>query len=312
MRIRQLRPVLATLASTVAAAVLLTACGSSGSTAPADSAAPAGATPYASLTASPACTQLRGQHPELAGKKMTNAINPHTPGYESISVSDPNRYEGFDIDLGEAIGACLGFTVSYLPVSFETLLPTLRSGQANFVISDIYATKERAASADFITYSKVFDGVLVAKGNPKKLTGIDDSLCGTTTALNKGFVEVPLVAAQSAKCTAEGKPAAQASLFDNNADCVQAILAGRADSYINDVNTVTRFVKEQPDQLDRATAVTLPYSIGIGVPKDNTAIRAAFTGALTEVQRSGLQTTLSKKWQLDESAIESPSLVTAS
>jgi polar amino acid transport system substrate-binding protein len=192
------------------------------------------------------------------------------------------------------------------------LLPTLRSGQANFVISDIYATRERAASADFITYSKVFDGVLVAKGNPKKLTGIDDSLCGTTTALNKGFVEVPLVAAQSAKCTAEGKPAAQASLFDNNADCVQAILAGRADSYINDVNTVTRFVKDQPDQLDRATAVTLPYSIGIGVPKDNTAIRAAFTGALTEVQRSGLQATLSKKWQLDESAIESPSLVTAS
>jgi polar amino acid transport system substrate-binding protein len=192
------------------------------------------------------------------------------------------------------------------------LLPTLSSGQANFVISDIYATRERAASADFITYSKVFDGVLVAKGNPKKLTGIDDSLCGTTTALNKGFVEVPLVAAQSAKCTAEGKPAAQASLFDNNADCVQAILAGRADSYINDVNTVTRFVKDQPDKLDRATAVTLPYSIGIGVPKDNTAIRAAFTGALTEVQRSGLQATLSKKWQLDESAIESPSLVTAS
>jgi polar amino acid transport system substrate-binding protein len=308
MRIRQLRPVLATLASTVAAAVLLTACGSSDST----TATPAGAAPYASLAASPACAQLRGQHPELAGKKMTNAINPHTPGYESISVSDPNRYEGFDIDLGEAIGACLGFTVSYLPVSFETLLPTLSSGQANFVISDIYATRERAASADFITYSKVFDGVLVAKGNPKKLTGIDDSLCGTTTALNKGFVEVPLVAAQSAKCTAEGKPAAQASLFDNNADCVQAILAGRADSYINDVNTVTRFVKDQPDKLERATAVTLPYSIGIAVPKGNTAIRAAFTGALTEVQRSGLQATLSKKWQLDESAIESPSLVTAS
>jgi len=308
MRIRQLRPVFATLASTVAAAVLLTACGSSDST----TATPAGAAPYASLAASPACAQLRGQHPELAGKKMTNAINPHTPGYESISVSDPNRYEGFDIDLGEAIGACLGFTVSYLPVSFETLLPTLSSGQANFVISDIYATRERAASADFITYSKVFDGVLVAKGNPKKLTGIDDSLCGTTTALNKGFVEVPLVAAQSAKCTAEGKPAAQASLFDNNADCVQAILAGRADSYINDVNTVTRFVKDQPDKLERATAVTLPYSIGIAVPKGNTAIRAAFTGALTEVQRSGLQATLSKKWQLDESAIESPSLVTAS
>ena len=308
MRTRQFRPVPTTAAAILATlAVLLTGCGSSSGTAAPDSAAP-----YAALAASPGCAQLRAEHPDLAGKKLTNAINPHTPGYESISVTDPTRYEGFDVDLGEAIGACLGFTVGYLPVSFETLLPTLQSGQANFVISDIYATRERAASADFITYSKVFDGVLVAKGNPKKLTGIDDSLCGTTTALNKGFVEVPLVAAQSAKCTAEGHPAAQSSLFDNNADCVQAILSGRADSYINDVNTVNRFVKDQPDKLDRATAVTLPYSIGIAVPKGDTAARAAFTGALTQVQQSGLQATLSKKWQLDESAIESPSLVTAS
>jgi polar amino acid transport system substrate-binding protein len=308
MRTRQFRPVPTTAAAILAAlAVLLTGCGSS-----AGSAAPASAAPYAALAASPGCTQLRAEHPELAGKKLTNAINPHTPGYESISVTDPTRYEGFDIDLGEAIGGCLGFTVGYLPVSFETLLPTLQSGQANFVISDIYATRERAASADFITYSKVFDGVLVAKGNPKHLTGIDNSLCGTTTALNKGFVEVPLVAAQSTKCTAEGHPAAENSLFDNNSDCVQAILSGRADSYINDVNTVNRFVKDQPDKLERATAVTLPYSIGIAVPKGDTAARAAFTGALTQVQQSGLQATLSKKWQLDESAIESPSLVTAS
>ncbi|HEX4248826.1 MAG TPA: ABC transporter substrate-binding protein [Pseudonocardia sp.] len=311
MRTRQFRPVVAstTTALLAAFALLLAGCGSSPG---ATSGASAPATTYAALAASPGCTQLRAEHPDLVGKKLTNAINPHTPGYESISVADPTRYEGFDIDLGEAIGGCLGFTVGYLPVSFETLLPTLQSGQANFVISDIYATRERAASADFITYSKVFDGVLVAKGNPKKLTGIDDSLCGTTTALNKGFVEVPLVAAQSTKCAAEGRPAAQSSLFDNNADCVQAILSGRADSYINDVNTVNRFVKDQPDKLDRATAVTLPYSIGIAVPKGDTAARAAFTGALTQVQQSGLQTTLSRKWQLDESAIESPTLVTAS
>jgi polar amino acid transport system substrate-binding protein len=227
-------------------------------------------------------------------------------------VSDPTKYEGFDIDLGEAIGECLGFKVNYLPVAFDALLPTLQSGQANFIISDIYATKERAASADFITYSKVNDGVLVAAGNPKKLTGIDDSLCGTTSALNKGFVEVPLVEAQSAKCQAAGKPPAQTALFDNNADCVQAILSGRADAYINDVNTVARFVKDQPDKLARATAVTLPYSIGIGVPKGQLPIRNAFTAALTEVQKSGLQTQLSQKWSLDESAIEAPSLVTAS
>ncbi|WP_208107176.1 transporter substrate-binding domain-containing protein [Halothiobacillus neapolitanus] len=88
-----------------------------------------------------------------------------------MDPKDPSKYIGLDIDLAEALGSCLGFNVSYKPVAFAALLPTLQSGQADLVISDIYATKERAKAADFITYSKVFDGVLVAKGNPKNITG---------------------------------------------------------------------------------------------------------------------------------------------
>lgn len=304
---RLLRPA-ALLAAAGAITVLSTACGSGGSSPAAGGGAPA----YPALASSPACMQLRSQNPDLNGKTLTDAINPHTPGYESISVTDPTKYEGFDVDLAEAMGECLGFTVNYLPVAFDALLPTLQSGQANFIVSDIYATKERAASADFITYSKVFDGVLVAAGNPKKITGIDDSLCGTTTALNKGFVEVPLVNEENTTCQSEGKPQAQMALFDNNADCEQAILSGRADAYINDVNTVNRFVKDQSDKLARAATLTLPYSIGIAVPKGQMPIRNAFTAALTQIQTSGLQTQLAHKWQLDESAIQAPSLVTAS
>jgi hypothetical protein len=54
------------------------------------------------------------------------------------------------------------------------------------------ATEERSKAADFITYSKAFDGVLVAKGNPKNINGINTSMCGATAAENTGFVEVPL------------------------------------------------------------------------------------------------------------------------
>jgi polar amino acid transport system substrate-binding protein len=73
------------------------------------------------------------------------------------------------------------------------------------VISDIYATEERAKAGDFITYSKVFDGVLVAKGNPKKITGINTTMCGAAAAENTGYVEVPLIQALIPQCKAEGK-----------------------------------------------------------------------------------------------------------
>ncbi|WP_322101744.1 ABC transporter substrate-binding protein [Paraburkholderia sp. J41] len=265
---------------------------------------------HAASAAVPAeCQALQAKYPQFKGKTLTNAINPHTPGYEALDPNDPSKYVGFDIDLGETIGSCLGFTMAYKPVTFAALLTTLQSGQADIVISDIYATEDRAKAADFITYSKVFDGVLVAKGNPKKISGINASLCGTTAAENTGYVEVPLIQALAPTCKAQSKPEAAVQLYDNNANCIQAILAGRADTYINDVNTVDQAVKAYPDKLEKATAVTLPYFVGIGVPKDKPEFRTAVMAALVAIQKAGTEKALLKKWSLGVENEATPQLI---
>ncbi len=263
------------------------------------------------IGSSPACQALQAKYPALTGKTLADAVNPHTPGYEALDPADPSHFIGFDIDLAEALGSCLGFKLTYKPVAFAALLTTLQSGQADIVISDIYATKERAKAADFITYSKVFDGVLVAKGNPKGISGINETLCGTTAAENTGYVEVPLIENLGPACTKVGKAAPAILLFDNNASCIQAILAGRADTYVNDVNTVDQAVKAYPQQLAKAVAVTLPYSVGIAVPKGKTEFRDAIMAALMEIQASGLELKLLQKWSLDSGSLEQPSLVLA-
>ncbi len=267
--------------------------------------------PIDARAATPAgCAALQAKYPDLKGKTLVNAINPHTPGYEAIDPKDPSKYVGFDIDLGEAIGDCLDFKLTYKAVTFAALLTTLASGQADIVISDIYATKERAKAADFITYSKVFDGVLVAKGNPKGIHGIDLTLCGAAAAENTGFVEVPLVQDMGPKCKEAGKPEPTLQLYENNANCIQAILAGRADTYINDVNTVDQAVKANPDKLEKAIAVTIPYSVGIAVPKNKPAFRDAVLAALIEVQKAGIHMDLLKKWDLDVNNFKEPDILT--
>ncbi|SON55650.1 putative ABC transporter arginine-binding protein ArtJ precursor [Hartmannibacter diazotrophicus] len=266
---------------------------------------------HAAPAAPESCKALKEKYPQFSGKELVNAINPHTPGYESLDPNDPSKYIGFDIDLGETIGDCLGFTLTYKPVTFAALLTTLASGQADIVISDIYATMERAKAADFITYSKVFDGVLVAKGNPKGIDGINSSMCGAAAAENTGYVEVPLIQALAEDCKKEGKPEPTIQLYDNNANCIQAILAGRADVYVNDVNTVDQAVKAYPDQLEKATAVTLPYSVGIAVPKGNVdGFRDAVMAALIEIQKAGIETELLEKWGLDAGTLEEPKILT--
>lgn len=265
---------------------------------------------HAEAAASPAdCAALQAKYPQFKGKTLVNAINPHTPGYETIDPNNPDKYIGFDIDLGEAIGACLGFKVSYTSTTFAALLTTLQAGQADIVISDIYATEERAKAADFITYSKVFDGVLVAKGNPKKISGINPSMCGAVAAENTGYVEVPLIQALAPQCKTAGKPEPEIQLYDNNQNCIQAILAGRADTYVNDVNTVDSAVKAYPDKLEKALAVAIPYSVGIAVPRGKPEFRDAVMAALISLQKAGIHTALLKKNGLPVENLETPRLL---
>ncbi len=257
-----------------------------------------------------ACKDLQTKYPGLKGKTLVDAVNPHTPGYEALDPKDPSKYIGFDIDLAEALGNCLGFSLTYKPVVFAALLATLQAGQADIVISDIYATHPRAKAADFITYSKVFDGVLVVKGNPKNITGINTSMCGDIAAENTGFVEVPLVQGLADPCKAAGKPVPTLQLYDNNANCIQAVLAGRADTYVNDVNTVDQAVKAYPDNLAKAVAVTLPYSVGIAVAKTNHELRDGVMAALIALQKAGVEKELLQKWSLGVDNEEAPQLLT--
>jgi polar amino acid transport system substrate-binding protein len=157
----------------------------------------------------------------------------------------------------------------------------------------------------------VFDGVLVAKGNPKGINGINMSMCGAAAAENTGFVEVPLVQALMPECKKAGKPEPTVQLYDNNANCIQAILAGRADTYVNDVNTVDSAVKAYPDKLEKAIAVTIPYSVGIAVPKDKPKFRDAVLAALIEVQKAGTHMELLKKHELDVNNFKEPDILTA-
>ena len=146
--------------------------------------------------------------------------------------------------------------------------------------------------------------------NPKKINGINTSMCGAAAAENTGYVEVPLIQDLVPKCKAEGKAEPTIQLYDNNANCIQAILAGRADTYVNDVNTVDQAVKANPDKLEKAIAVTIPYSVGIAVPKDKPKFREAVMAALTEIYKSGDQLALLKKWELDPNNLKEPGLLT--
>ena len=55
--------------------------------------------------------------------------------------------------------------------------------------------------------------------------------------------------------------------------------------------------------------MTIPYSVGIAVPKDKPKFREAVHAAVMEIYKSGDQAALLKKWELDPNNLMEPGLL---
>jgi polar amino acid transport system substrate-binding protein len=85
-------------------------------------------------------------------------------------------------------------------------LPAVISEQIDLMWDNLYYTAERAKQVDYIVYMVAATAALTPVGNPKKLSGIEDS-CGLSAAASLGTVEEAAFREQDTKCKAEGKPA---------------------------------------------------------------------------------------------------------
>ena len=109
-----------------------------------------------------ACTAIAEEAKPLAGKTLKIAMSPDFMYFETISETDPCGYEGLDIDIIKSLSDKLGFEWEIVPMSFSSLIGSLQTGNADFVISGMSYTEERAQVVDFsMTYVTTDVGCVV-------------------------------------------------------------------------------------------------------------------------------------------------------
>ena len=241
-----------------------------------------------------ACKALQSKYPALVGKKLTVGLGGYTKGFEAPAADDPSKIEGLDPSLFDRIGGCLGFTHEYQNGSFNVLLTSIDSGRVD-IGPMLYVTEARLTQVAFVASLQVQDGSIVAKGNPKKLTGMD-ALCGATVAAAAGTYEATkLVPDQSAACQAANKPAVDLLLVQNTDNSIQAVRNGRADIYLTEAGSAREIAKADPS-LETSFVVDLPIMVGFPIAKANATLRDAVLEALKVIQETGTEKKLLDFW----------------
>jgi polar amino acid transport system substrate-binding protein len=201
---------------------------------------------------------------------------------------------GVSVDLAEALGKHLGREIQIQNLPFDGLIPALKTGRIDVVISSMTATAERAQSIDFsLPYLRT--GLCLLVGKKGGIGSVADvEAAGQVVVVKKGTTG-HLYASQRLK-------AARVLVLDKEGACVLEVEQGKADAFIYDQMSVFRHWQKRPETTRAVLAPFQQEAWAVGVRKGNDALRAQVDGFISAFRADGGFERLGEKWLAGEKA----------
>jgi polar amino acid transport system substrate-binding protein len=220
---------------------------------------------------------------------------------------DGRTIQGVEPDLGAQIGRVLGVRVRFVVRDFTALLPELRAGDLDLVMSAMTDTTQRARTVDFVDYFSAGTAILVQHGNPEGVTDIAD-LCGKVVAVERGTTQVDLLARAQRNCVG---PRMDVKAYPTNSDALLRLRTGRAAAVLNDLPPAAFLVNDPRTRAHYQLATTAQYEpglYGIAVPKGRPGLRDALKGALAELLEDRAYGRVLDRWGVRGGAVDRVSI----
>ena len=204
--------------------------------------------------------------------------------YPPFEQGDPPDYEGFDIDLINAVAENLGLEVQIEDAPFDLLLQG-GGGQFDLAVAATTITGAREGRVDFSDpYFLSSQGLLVQTGSDVatvddlsgKIVGAQDGTTGETYATDE-------------------TDASEVRPFPEIDDAYNALQVGQVDAVINDLPSVND-AAEQKEGLEVVQDFPTDEQYGVIIPQGSTALTEAVNGALQEVKDDGTLDELYQEW----------------
>lgn len=260
----------------------------------------------------PAQQKQQALHDQLPDKiKQAGEVKVGTealyPPFESFGP-DNKTIVGLDPDLANALGQVLGVKVTMTHTAFDGLLPALDAGRFDLVMAAITDTKARQEKYDFVDYFETGQAIVVKKGNPASIKGVDD-LCGKKVAVLEASTQQKLLGEFNLKQCATKK--IEVAAFQSDADALLQIRTGRADASFTQ-DAVGRYNSKTiggGNQFEVANSEPLlPTPIGIVFNKESTQLRDTYLAALKEIIANGSYDKILTKHDLTGGAYKDPKI----
>jgi len=189
--------------------------------------------------------------------------------YPPFEMIDPEgRPDGISVEMAEALSKYLGLPLKIENIPFDGLIPALKTGKIDLIISSMTATPERAESIDF-SEPYLHTGLCLFVNNRAPIHSIEDSdQPGYVIAVKQGTTG-QVYAKMHLKH-------AKVLVLDKEDACVLEVAQGKAQAFIYDQLSV---LEDWQRNKETTTAILKPFqeenwAIGIRKGDDRMKIKA--------------------------------------
>ena len=220
--------------------------------------------------------QARG----VAGEARDTLLVGMELSYPPFEMTDRNGTPtGVSVDLAYALGKALGKRIVIRNMAFDGLIPALKTGKIDLIISSMTATAERSRSIDF-SDPYLQTGLCLLVGKDSSIRTISDlDRAGRKVAVKKGTTGHTYAARHISR--------AEVLVLDKEAAAVLEVVQGKADAFIYDQMSI--YQNWQRNQ-QTTRALLTPFqreSWAIGLRKGNDALRKQINAFLKDYRAKG-------------------------
>lgn len=208
--------------------------------------------------------------------------------------ADGGGFQGFDVDLMNAIGEKMGMKFEFKTYNFDSLIAGLKTGTDFDMVTSAWTIKpEREKEVDFsMPYFRTALGFAVPTDSA--LASYKDLKAGDVISVQLGSSAVDWVKTNL--------PGVEVKPFADTLDCFNALAAGDVIAVIQDLPAAVEIVKDPARKAKIAEEIAVEEYFGMGFAKNDkgAAMKADIEKALLEVVADGTYTEIYKKWFMTE------------
>ncbi|WP_327681140.1 glutamate ABC transporter substrate-binding protein [Kitasatospora sp. NBC_00458] len=197
-------------------------------------------------------------------------------GWEDLASGDRS---GFDIEIAKMVAADLGFTPQQ--IKWQTLVssqrePAISNGQIDFYVGTYSINDERKKTVSFAGPYYVAGQDLLVKADNTAITG-PESVNGKNVCTATGSTSIKNIQQYSPKITQ----------FDTYSACVEKLMSGEVDAVTTDDAILKGYASKYATKLKVVGKPFTKENYGVGLNKDDKALRDAISDALKAHQDNG-------------------------